>query len=112
MGSNNTFTQQNLCCGVCEFNPGELDENVYLPHWMIDNLCLFDINAVNIELTEIEKGTLVKIQPHQTKFNQLTNPKAILEHTLRNYTCLNENTTININYNNWICFQIFGRINC
>ena len=96
----NDFTQQSLYCGVLEFNPGELDECIYLPSWIIDNLCLFDITEITIEtIPELTKGSLVTIQPHKTTFIELSNPKVVLEYNLRNYTCLNENTTITIHHN-------------
>lgn len=43
------------------------------------------------------KGTnFVKLQPHETKFIELPNPKAILEIQLRNFTCLHVGDTIRI----------------
>ena len=48
---------------------------------------------------------MIKLQPHQTKFIQMENPKAILEYQLRNFTCLHEGDTISIQvFNN--TFQI------
>jgi hypothetical protein len=37
---------------------------------------------------------MIKLQPHQTKFIELNNPKAVLEYQLRNFTCLHEEDTI------------------
>ena len=42
----------------------------------------------------------MRIQPHKTAFIEVSNPKAILEHDLRNYTCLTKGDTININFFN------------
>jgi hypothetical protein len=39
---------------------------------------------------------MIKLQPHQTKFIELNNPKAVLEYQLRNFTCLHEEDTITI----------------
>jgi ubiquitin fusion degradation protein 1 len=39
---------------------------------------------------------MIKLQPHQTKFIDMENPKAILEYQLRNFTCLHEGDTISI----------------
>ena len=48
---------------------------------------------------------MIKLQPHQTKFIQIENPKAILEYQLRNFTCLHEGDTISIQVFNYT-FQI------
>ena len=39
---------------------------------------------------------MIKLQPHQTKFIELNNPKAVLEYQLRNFTCLHADDTITI----------------
>ena len=39
---------------------------------------------------------MIKLRPHQTKFIELNNPKAVLEYQLRNFTCLHEDDTITI----------------
>lgn len=39
---------------------------------------------------------MIKLQPHQTKFIDLNNPRAVLEYQLRNFTCLHEEDTITI----------------
>ena len=46
------------------------------------------------------KGTYVKLQPHTTDFLDISNPKAVLETTLRNFSCLTVGDQITINYNN------------
>jgi ubiquitin fusion degradation protein 1 len=38
----------------------------------------------------------MKIQPHETKFIDLPDPKAILERELTNYSCVFKGDTINI----------------
>ena len=47
----------------------------------------------------MSKGNFLKIQPHETAFIELSNPKAILENELTNYSCLMEGESINIHYN-------------
>lgn len=41
---------------------------------------------------------MIVLQPHETAFINLANPKAILEQELTNYSCLMKGDTININY--------------
>ncbi|CAN1231242.1 Ubiquitin fusion degradation protein 1 homolog, partial [Linum grandiflorum] len=71
-------------CGVLEF---VADEGlIYLPYWMRN--------------ASLEKGTYVKLQPHSKDFLDVANPKAILETSLRNYSCLTTGDTIMVAYNN------------
>ena len=85
-------------CGVMEF---VADEGVvYLPFWMMENLCLQEGQMVEFQNISLPKGTFVKLRPHTTDFLDISNPKAVLEHTLRNFTCLTVGDTIAVNYNN------------
>lgn len=85
-------------CGVMEF---VADEGVvYLPFWMMENLCLQEGQMVEFENVSLSKGTFVKLRPHTSDFLDISNPKAVLEHTLRNFTCLTVGDTIVVNYNN------------
>lgn len=47
----------------------------------------------------LQKGTFVKFQPQSSDFLQISNPKAVLEATLRSFTCLTTGDSIAINYN-------------
>ena len=84
-------------CGVLEFIAEE--GKCYLPNWMMDNLLAEEGQEVIITTQNLPKGNFLKIQPHETAFIELTNPKAILENELTNYSCLMEGENININYN-------------
>jgi len=44
----------------------------------------------------LEKGTFIKIKPHETDFINLANPKAILEQELTHYSVLHKGDTISI----------------
>jgi ubiquitin fusion degradation protein 1 len=44
------------------------------------------------------KAKKVKLQPHETAFIDLPDPRAILENFLRSYICLTEGETISINF--------------
>lgn len=48
----------------------------------------------------LQKGTFVVLKPHETKFIDLANPKAILEQELTHYSVLHKGDTINITYGN------------
>lgn len=53
---------------------------------------------VLIESVHLPKGTFVKIQPHETAFIDLPNPKAVLENGLRNYLCLTQGDSIVVEF--------------
>ncbi|KAK3018884.1 hypothetical protein RJ639_002836, partial [Escallonia herrerae] len=85
-------------CGVLEFIADE--GLIYLPYWMMENMSLQEGDIVNIKNASLSKGTFVKLQPHTKDFLDVSNPKAILETTLRNYSCLTTGDTIMVPYNN------------
>ena len=67
---------------------------------MMQNLALEEGEIANLRSASLPKGTYVKLQPHTTDFIDITNPKAVLETTLRNFSCLTVGDQITINYNN------------
>ena len=83
-------------CGVLEFSAEE--GTCCLPYWMMNNLFLEDGSEVIFRNVTLKKGTFVVLQPHETDFINLSNPKAILEQELTNYSCLMKGDTISINY--------------
>eukprot|EP00257_Ricinus_communis_P023569 XP_015583589.1 ubiquitin fusion degradation protein 1 homolog isoform X3 [Ricinus communis] len=85
-------------CGVLEF---VADEGlIFLPYWMMENMLLQEGDLVQLKNASLMKGTYVKLQPHTTDFLDISNPKAILETSLRNYSCLTTGDTIMVAYNN------------
>lgn len=83
-------------CGVLEFSA---DEGVcHLPVWLMHNLFLEEGSDVILRNVNLKKGTFLKIQPHETAFIDLGDPKAILERQLTNYACVFKGDTININH--------------
>ncbi|CAI9288032.1 unnamed protein product [Lactuca saligna] len=85
-------------CGVLEF---VADEGlIYIPYWMMENMLLQEGDIVNVKNASLSKGTYVKLQPHTTDFLDISNPKAILETSLRSYSCLTTGDTIMVAYNN------------
>ena len=90
-------------CGVLEFIADE--GMVYLPYWMMKNLLLQEGDVLTLRAATLPKGTFVKLQPHSKDFLDISNPRAVLETTLRNFSCLTVGDTIPISYNNkqyWI----------
>jgi ubiquitin fusion degradation protein 1 len=85
-------------CGVLEFIADE--GMVYLPYWMMQNLLLQEGDVITLRSATLPKGTFVKLQPHSKDFLDISNPRAVLETTLRNFSCLTVGDTIPINYNN------------
>jgi len=83
-------------CGVLEFSAEE--GMCYLPIWMMNNLFLEEGSDVMLRNVNLTKGKFVVLQPHETAFINLANPKAILENQLTNYSCLMKGDTINIHH--------------
>lgn len=90
----NLATERSTHCGVLEFVAEE--GRVYLPFWMMQNLALEEGDIVNVRNVSLPKGTYVKLQPFTSDFLDITNPKAVLERTLRSYSCLTTGL--------WACF--------
>ena len=67
---------------------------------MMQNLALQEGDLTQIKSVSLPKGRYVKLQPHTTDFLDISNPKAVLEKTLRSFTCLTVGDQIVIHYNN------------
>ncbi|KAK2978293.1 hypothetical protein RJ640_017144 [Escallonia rubra] len=94
----NIATKQVSHCGVLEFIAEE--GMIYMPYWMMGNLLLQEGDIVRVKNATLPKGTYVKLQPHTSDFLDISNPKAILETTLRNFSCLTTGNSIMVAYNN------------
>lgn len=94
----NAATDRVSHCGVLEFIAEE--GMIYMPYWMMENLLLQEGDIVRVKNATLAKGTYVKLQPHTKDFLEISNPKAILEITLRNYSCLTTGDCIMVPYNN------------
>ena len=70
------------------------------PHQMMQNLLLAEGDIIKFKSTSLPKGTYVKLRPQSKDFLDISNPKAVLETTLRRYSCLTTGDSILINYNN------------
>ncbi|CAD8173301.1 unnamed protein product [Paramecium octaurelia] len=95
-------TQDDKKCtyvGVLEFTAEE--GTCVIPDWMFESMGFFDgCNIIISHEKKLEQGKLIRIQPHETAFIDLPDPRAILENHLRNFICLTEGETISINFHN------------
>lgn len=92
----NPQTQRSTVVGVQEFDAET--GIVYVPQWVLNNLGAEHDDLLMVKNVKLPKGTYVKFQPHQYAFTQLSNPRVVLEHTLRSFTCLHLNDTLVINH--------------
>ncbi|KIY72066.1 UFD1-domain-containing protein [Cylindrobasidium torrendii FP15055 ss-10] len=83
--------------GVLEFIAQE--GCVHLPHWMMKTLRLNEGEPIRITGADMPKGKLVKLQAQHVHFLEISDPKAVLEQALRNFTCLTQGDIIEISYN-------------
>jgi len=89
--------------GVLEFIAEE--GRVYLPGWMMRGLGLDEGDPISIKGASLPRGHLIKIQPQTVDFLEISDPKAVLEQALRNYSTLTKGDIIEISYNSLI-FEI------
>ncbi|KAJ3124454.1 ubiquitin fusion degradation protein [Nowakowskiella sp. JEL0407] len=83
--------------GVLEFVAEE--GKVYIPQWMMQTLLLEEGALIRITNASLPLGTFVKIQPQSVDFLDISDPKAVLENALRNFTTLTKDDIITIKYN-------------
>eukprot|EP01138_Halocafeteria_seosinensis_P006991 gb/GECG01007149.1/.p1 GENE.gb/GECG01007149.1/~~gb/GECG01007149.1/.p1 ORF type:complete len:421 (+),score=49.41 gb/GECG01007149.1/:1-1263(+) len=83
--------------GVLEFTAPE--GRVYVPHWIMQNLLVEEGDMLRFTNVSLPKGTFVKIRPRSSDFLDISDPKAVLEMSLRNYSCLTKDDQVCINYN-------------
>lgn len=86
--------------GVLEFTAEE--GRCYLPQWMMTTLSLVAGSLVQIETTDLEQGSFVKLEPQSTDFLDISNPKVVLENCLRNFTTLTIGDVFELAYNDKI----------
>lgn len=85
-------------CGVLEFTAEE--GCVYIPFWMMQNLLIEEGTLLTVTNVSLPKAEFVKLQPQSVDFLEISNPRAVLEHALRNFSCVTLGDVIQIPYNN------------
>ncbi|EDO19092.1 hypothetical protein Kpol_2000p59 [Vanderwaltozyma polyspora DSM 70294] len=86
--------------GVLEFIAEE--GRTYLPNWMMETLDVKPGSLLKISTIDIPLGSYVNIEPQSVDFLDISDPKAVLENVLRNFSTLTINDIIEISYNNKI----------
>lgn len=66
---------------------------------MMQNLLLEEGDIVNFKNVTLKRATFIKLRPQSKDFLDISNHKAVLERSLRSYTCLTVNDSILISYN-------------
>lgn len=84
-------------CGVLEFTAEE--GCVYIPFWMMQNLLIEEGSLLTVTNVSLPKASFVKLQPQSVDFLEISNPRAVLEHALRNFSCVTLGDIIQIPYN-------------
>ena len=80
-----------IYCGVLTFVAPE--GQIIMPHWMLKHLQIEEGTIVQLQTCNLRKPVLIKLRPHMKLFTELSNPRAVLEATLRNHTCLTRGST-------------------
>ena len=84
--------------GVLEFTAEE--GTCYIPFWMMQNLLIEEGAVITVTNASLPKATFVKLQPQSVDFLEISNPRAVLEHALRNFSCVTKGDIIQLPYNN------------
>lgn len=96
----NENNQTKTYSGVLEFVAEE--GRVYVPQWMMNTLEVQPGQLIQVSSCDLPLGTYVKIEPQSVDFLDISDPKAVLENALRNFSTLTVNDVIEINYNDTI----------
>lgn len=91
--SKNTLTHS----GVLEFTAEE--GSCYIPFWMMQNLLIEEGTVITVTNVSLPKATFVKLQPQHVDFLEISNPRAVLEHALRNFSCVTKGDVICVPHN-------------
>ena len=83
---------------MLEFTAAE--GNVYLPHWMMNNLLLEEGSVLSVRNVSLPKAKFVKFKPQHVDFLDISNPRAVLEKQLRMFSCVTVGDQICLPYNN------------
>lgn len=84
-------------CGVLEFTAEE--GCCYIPFWMMQNLLIDEGSVISVTNVSLPKATFVKLKPQHIDFLEISNPRAVLEHALRNYSCVTKGDVVCLPHN-------------
>ncbi|KAI5800221.1 ubiquitin fusion degradation protein UFD1-domain-containing protein [Peziza echinospora] len=86
--------------GVLEFIAEE--GRIYLPFWMMNTLLLEPGDLLEVKSTDLPDGQFIKLQPQSVNFLDISDPKAVLENSLRNFSALTKDDIFSFSYNDQI----------
>jgi len=79
-----------------------LKANIVRDFQMMNTLLLEPGDLLQILSTTLEKGKFVKLQPQSVNFLDISDPKAVLENALRNFSALTKNDILSFLYNDTV----------
>jgi ubiquitin fusion degradation protein 1 len=88
--------QKKTHCGVLEFTSDE--GACFIPHWIMNNLEIKDGDMIYIRNVDLNQATFVKFKPCLT-FLEISDPRVVLEYTLRSFSCLTIGDKLHFDYN-------------
>jgi ubiquitin fusion degradation protein 1 len=92
----NTTHGKKTHCGVLEFSAEE--GRCYIPFWMMQNLLIGEGSLIAVKNVSLEKAKFVKFRAQSVDFLEISNPRSVLEKTLRKFTCVTVGDQICIPY--------------
>ena len=91
-----TNGHQSSYCGVKEFSAP--DRVCYLPRWIMAKFHFSPGDFMIVENLNLRKATFVKLKFRDGTFGELSNPRAILEIKLKNFSVLSKGDSITIEH--------------
>uniref|UniRef100_A0A7S2RPA4 Uncharacterized protein n=1 Tax=Mucochytrium quahogii TaxID=96639 RepID=A0A7S2RPA4_9STRA len=83
--------------GVLEFTAQE--GRCFVPYWIMHNLGVEEGGIISVKNVTLPLAQFIKFQPMTVDFLDISNPKAVLESTLRNFSCVTLGDKICLPYN-------------
>uniref|UniRef100_A0A6B2LCP8 Ubiquitin fusion degradation protein UFD1 n=1 Tax=Arcella intermedia TaxID=1963864 RepID=A0A6B2LCP8_9EUKA len=83
-----TFNTHSTHCGVLEFTAPEGHADI--PFWVMQNIGLGEGQIVFVQYVTLPRAQFVKLQPQDKSFLDISNPRAVLEKKLRDYSAITE----------------------
>lgn len=82
--------------GVLEFTAEE--GKAYLPSWMMRTLLLREGDTASFQSVTLPPATYAKFEPQNVDFLEISDPRAVLEYSLRSFSCLSQGDVFAIHY--------------
>ncbi|KAK3116318.1 ubiquitin fusion degradation protein [Teratosphaeriaceae sp. CCFEE 6253] len=93
----NGSKEKSTHAGVLEFTAEE--GRCYLPYWLMQTLLVEPGDLLQTKSTDLPPGQFIKLQPQNTNFLEISDPKAVLETAFRNFSCLTVGDIFTFSYN-------------